>query len=116
MANVFANRAMRKIFAAFGGSLIGDGVFALSAIVFAYRHGGPTAVGGLAVARYVAIATTASFTSTLADRYDRRYVMVGSDLVRLILVTAAAVLAGVHASKWYVFVLVVVVGIAGTAF
>lgn len=116
MANVFANRAMRKIFSAFGGSLIGDGVFALSAIVFAYRHGGPTAVGGLAVARYVAIASTASFTSTLADRYDRRFVMVGSDIVRLILVTAAAVLVGVHASKWYIFVLVVMVGIAGTAF
>lgn len=116
MINVFANRAMRRIFLAFGGSLIGDGVFALSAIVFAYRHGGPTAVGGLAVARYVAIASTASFTSTLADRYDRRLVMVGSDAVRLVLVTVAAILAGVHASKWYVFVLVVLVGIAGTAF
>ncbi|MGB8196403.1 MAG: MFS transporter [Acidimicrobiales bacterium] len=116
MANVFANRAMRKIFMAFGGSLIGDGVFALSAIVFAYRHGGPAAVGALAVARYVAIATTATFTSTLADRYDRRFVMVGSDIVRLVLVTTAAVLAGLHASKWYVFALVVLVGIAGTAF
>jgi MFS family permease len=116
MSNVFANRAMRKIFLAFGGSLIGDGVFALSAIVFAYRHGGPAAVGGLAVARYVAIASSATFTSTLADRYDRRYVMVCSDIVRLVLVTTAAVLAGVHASKWYIFALVVLVGIAGTAF
>jgi len=116
MANVFANTAMRRIFSAFGGSLIGDGVFALSAIVFAYRHGGPTAVGGLAVVRYVAIAITAPFTSTLADRYDRRFVMVGSDITRLILVTTAAVLAGLHASKWYIFLLVILVGVAGTAF
>jgi MFS family permease len=116
MSDVFANRAMRKIFAAFGGSLIGDGVFALSAIVFAYRHGGPTAVGGLAVARYVAIASVAPFTSTLADRYDRRFVMVTSDVVRLVLVAAAAVLAGEHSSKWFIFALVVLVGIAGTAF
>ncbi len=116
MANVFANRAMRKIFSAFGGSLIGDGVFALSAIVYAYRHGGPTAVGGLAVARYVAIATTATFTSTLADRYDRRFVMVGSDVLRLVLVTVAAVLAAADASKWYIFLLVVLIGISGTAF
>jgi MFS family permease len=116
MANVFANRAMRKIFMAFGGSLIGDGVFALSALVYAYRHGGPATVGALAVARYVAIASTATFTSTLADRYDRRFVMVGCDIVRLMLVTTAAVLAGVHASKWYIFVLVVLIGIAGTAF
>jgi len=116
MSDVFTNIAMRRVFAAFGGSLIGDGVFALSAIVFAYRHGGPTAVGGLAVVRYVAIASTAPFTSTLADRYDRRNVMVVSDMVRLVLVSAAAVLAGLHASKWYIFLLVVLVGIAGTAF
>jgi MFS family permease len=116
MADVFANRALRRIFFAFGGSLIGDGVFALSAIVFAYRNGGPTAVGVLAVARYVAIASVAPFTSTLADQYDRRFVMVGSDVVRLVLVSVAAVLVGVHASKWYVFLLVVLVGIAGTAF
>jgi MFS family permease len=116
MSDVFTNRAMRKVFSAFGGSLIGDGVFALSALVFAYRHGGPTAVGGLAVARYVGIASTAPFTSTLADRYDRRVVMVVSDLVRLVLVSAAAVCAGLHASKWFIFLLVVLVGIAGTAF
>lgn len=116
MADVFTNRALRKVFSAFGGSLIGDGVFALSAIVFAYRHGGATAVGALAVVRYVAIASTAPFTSTLADRYDRRFVMVTSDIVRLVLVSAAAVLAGLHASKWYIFLLVVLVGIAGTAF
>lgn len=116
MSNVFANRALRKIFIAFGGSLIGDGVFALSAVVFAYRSGGPTAVGVLAVVRYVAIATVAPFTSTLADQYDRRRVMVASDLVRLALVTVAAVLVGIHASEWYVYLLVVLVGIAGTAF
>ncbi len=116
MSDVITNRAMRKVFSAFSASLIGDGVFALSALVFAYRHGGPTAVGGLAVARYAAIAGSAPFTSTLADRYDRRYVMIASDLVRLLLVSAAAVAAGLHASRWYVFLLVVLVGIPGTAF
>jgi len=116
MVEVFANRAMRRIFSAFSGSLIGDGVFALSAIVFAYRHGGPSAVGELAVVRYVAIASVAPFTSTLADRYDRRLVMVSSDVVRIVLVSAAAVLVGIDASRWLVFSLVVLVGIAGTAF
>ena len=33
MADVFANPALRRVFYAFGGSLIGDGVFALSAVV-----------------------------------------------------------------------------------
>ncbi len=116
MSSVFANQALRRIFYAFGGSLIGDGVFALSAVVFVYRSGGPTAVGEIAVARYVAIASVAPFTSTLADEYSRKVVMVVSDLVRLVLVSVAAVLVGLHASKWYVYLLIVLVGLAGTAF
>ncbi len=116
MSDVFANPALRKIFFAFGGSLIGDGVFALSAVVYAYRTGGATAVGGLAFVRYLAIALVAPFASTLADQYDRRRVMVGADLARLVLVSVAAVLVGVHSSRWLVYLLVVVVGLAGTAF
>ena len=116
MANVFANPALRRIFLAFGVSLIGDGVFSLSAVVYVYRSGGATAVGVLAVVRYIAIASVAPFTSTLADQYDRRLIMVASDLVRLVLVVIAATLVALHGSKWYIYVLVVLVGIAGTAF
>ena len=116
MANVFSNHALRRIFLAFAGSLIGDGVFALSAAVYAYRTGGATAVGVLAVVRYVAIATVAPFTSTLAAQYSRKLVMVGSDLVRLVLVTTAAAMVAFDASKWVVYALVVAIGLAGTAF
>lgn len=116
MADVFANPSLRRIFLAFGGSLIGDGVFALSAVVYAYRSGGPTAVGALAVVRYVGIALVAPFTSELADRHSRQLVMVGSDIVRLLLVASAAVLVGLHESKWLIYALVVLVGLAGTAF
>ncbi len=116
MSHVFANGALRRIFYAFAGSLIGDGVFALSAVVFVYRTGGTVAVGEVAVARYVAIATVAPFTSTFADEYSRKLVMVVSDVVRLALVVVAASLVGLHASKWYVYVLIVLVGMAGTAF
>ncbi len=116
MSDVFANQSLRRVFSAFSGSLIGDGVFALSAAVYAYRSGGPTSVGVLAVFRYVSIATIAPFTSTLADQYNRKLVMIGSDLVRLVLVALAAVLVGLHASKWYIYILVIAVGMAGTAF
>lgn len=116
IVDVFSNRSLRRIFAAFAGSLIGDGVFALSAAVYAYRTGGPTAVGVLAVIRYVAIATIAPFASTLVDQYSRKRVMIASDIARLVLVTIAAILVSLHAPKWYVYLLVVVVGMAGTAF
>ena len=116
MADVLSNRALRKIFYAFAGSLIGDGVFTLSAVVYAFLHGGATAVGVLAFVRYLAIATAAPFTSTFADQFDRRRVMVVSDLTRMALVTGAAVLVGLHSSRWLVFAIIVLVGLAGSAF
>ena len=116
MADVFANRAMRRIFLAFGGSLIGDGVFTLSAVVYAYRTGGATAVGFVAVTRYIAWAVTSPFASTFADRYNRKYVMVVSDLVRLGLVTSASVLVAIHSSRWFIYLIVVLVSAAGSAF
>ncbi|MDA8026193.1 MAG: MFS transporter [Actinomycetota bacterium] len=116
ITNVFTNKAMRRLFIAFAGSIIGDGVFSLSAIVFAFRNGGASAVGILAIVRYLAIATASPITSTFADQYDRKGVMVVSDLVRLVLVSLAAVVVGIHGSKWLVYALVVAVGVAGTAF
>ncbi|MDA8277749.1 MAG: MFS transporter [Actinomycetota bacterium] len=116
MTNVFTNKAMRRLFIAFAGSLIGDGVFSLSAIVYAFRSGGASAVGILAIVRYLAIATASPITSTFADQYDRKKVMVVSDLLRLVLVSLAAVVVALDGSKWIVYALVVAVGVAGTAF
>ncbi len=116
MTNVFTNKAMRRLFIAFAGSLIGDGVFSLSAVVYAFRSGGASAVGVLAIVRYLAIAIVSPFTSTFADQFDRKKVMVISDLVRLVIVSTAAVVVGINGSKWTVYLLVVAVGVAGTAF
>ncbi len=116
MANVITNIAMRRLFLAFAGSLIGDGVFSLSAIVYAFRSGGASAVGLLAIVRYVSIAISSPFTSTFADQYDRKLVMVVSDLLRLVLVSLAALEVAIHGSKWFVYLLIVAVGVAGTAF
>ncbi|MGH9020701.1 MAG: MFS transporter [Acidimicrobiales bacterium] len=116
MGDVMGNQALRRIFYAFAGSLIGDGVFTLSAAVYVFLHGGATAVGVLATVRYLAIASAAPFTSTFADQYDRKKVMVASDLTRLVLVSGAAVCVGLHASRFLIFALVVLVGVAGTAF
>jgi MFS family permease len=116
LKDVFANLAMRKLFVAFAGSLIGDGVFALSAVVYAYTTGGASAVGILAVTRYLAISLVSPFSSTFADQYNRKTVMVVSDAVRLALVAVAAMAVALHGSRWIVYLLVVLVGVAGTAF
>jgi MFS family permease len=91
-------------------------VFTLSAAVFVYLKGGPTAVGAMAVVRYVVIAVAAPFASTLADRYDRKRVMIGADVVRLVLVSAGAALVATHSSEWTVYAIIILVGVAGTAF
>jgi MFS family permease len=116
LGDVIANQALRRLFYAFAGSIIGDGVFTLSAVVYVFLHGGATAVGVLAFVRYLSMAMVTPFTSALADQFDRRSVMVISDITRMVLVSLAAVLVGVHASRWSVFVIIVLVGLAGTAF
>lgn len=116
LSDVASNPALRRIFYAFGGSLVGDGVFTLSALVYVFLHGGPTAVGVMAFVRYLAIAIVAPLTSTFADQFDRRKVMVVSDVTRLVLVSLAAVLVGVHASRWPVFAVIVLEGLAGSSF
>ena len=116
LGDVIANQALRRLFYAFAGSIIGDGVFTLSALVYVFLHGGATAVGILASVRYLSMALVTPFTSALADQFDRRSVMVISDVTRMVLVSLAAVLVGVHASRWSVFVIIVLVGLAGTAF
>jgi MFS family permease len=116
MSDVFANAAMRRIFAAFAVSLVGDGVFALSAAVYVYRHGGATAVGALTFVRYVLIALIAPLTSTLADQYDRKKVMVAADLVRLTLISIAALIVGMGYSQWALYAVIILSGLAGTAF
>jgi len=116
VGDVVVNRALRRIFLAFAGSLIGDGVFALSSAIYIYRHGGATAVGLLAIVRYLSISAVAPFTSMLADHFERKYVMVGADLVRLALVSAAALAVATRTTASIVDGLIVVVGLAGTAF
>ncbi len=116
IGDVVTNVALRRVFGAFSVSLIGDGVFALSAAVYVYRHGGATAVGALTFVRYVLIALVAPFTSTLADQYDRKKVMVGADVIRMVLITVAAILVALGASQWALYSVIILAGLAGTAF
>ena len=92
---VFANPGLRRVELAFAGSAIGNYAFALSVAVYAFHHGGATAVGVVSAVRYSVAGVIAPFAATLSDRFPRRRVMLASDLGRLgsaaaIAVTAAA--------------------------
>lgn len=116
LRDVFANPGLRRIELAFAGSIVGDWAYAVAVAVYAYGHGGPTAVGVLGVARYVAMAVVTPFASMLGDRYPRRLVMVGSDATRAALVVAGAVLISNGVDAYAVYVLTVLIAVCGSPF
>jgi MFS family permease len=116
LGNVFRNRSLRRLNLALVGSVIGDWALAVAFSVYAYNEGGATALGVVSVVRYVLMAVLAPFVSTLADRFDRRLVMIVADLVRVVLVLFAAAVVIGDGPAWAVYVLSIVVGIVGMAF
>ena len=116
MAEAFRNRNLRRLNLAFAGSVIGDWAYAVGMSVYAYTRGGATAVGVLAVVRYVSMALLSPFTSLLADRFDRRRVMVIADLLRVALVGVAAIVVAVDGPPLVVYVLGLCTAAVGTAF
>ena len=116
LAEVFRNRNLRRLNLAFAGSVVGDWAYAIGVSVYAYTRGGATAVGALGVVRFVSMALLAPFTSLMADRFDRKRVMVVADLTRVVLVVAAALVIWRDGPALAVYALAVCTAVAGTAF
>lgn len=115
VSRVFRNPGLRRIEIAYLGSILG--IFANVVVVslYAYHHGGATAVGLVMFARMTASAFAAPFASQFADRYEQRRVMLATDLTRVGTVSATAVAVAVG-SPALVYVLAVVTSVLGTAF
>ncbi|MGE5274962.1 MAG: MFS transporter [Verrucomicrobiota bacterium] len=116
LRSVFANPGLRRLELAFTGSIVGDWAYAVAVALYAFEHGGPTAVGVLGVARYISLAIVTPFASTLGDRYSRRLVMVASDTTRAVLVAAAAVLIWSDGPSIAVYTLAIVTAVCGSPF
>jgi MFS family permease len=113
---VFANRDIRRVQLAFAGSVTGTYAYGIAIAVFAYEHGGVTAVGALTAVRLATAAAVAPFAASLADRFRRERVMLASDLVRVATVGTAAVAAHLHWSAFVVYGTAIVTSTAGTVF
>ena len=116
LRGVFGNRQIRNVQLAFAGSVTGTYAYSIAIAVFAYRHGGATAVGVLAFARLATGAVVAPFAASLSDRYRRERVMLASDLVRVALVGAMTAVAALGWPTAIAYVLAVGSTAAGTAF
>src|SRR5581483_12259918 len=84
--------------------------------VYAYKHGGATAVGIVALIRTIPAAMVAPFAAILGDRYPRERVMVFSDLSRVVVTGVAAALVFVNGPSALVYFFASAQAVLGTAF
>ena len=116
LSTVFRNPALRRLNLALAGSMIGDWAYGTAIAVWAYGIGGASAVGIWGTSRLALMAVLAPFAAAMADRYPRRSVMIVCDLVRFVLVAAAALVVQLDGPVAIVFVLATLSPILGTAF
>ena len=90
MRGVFANPGLRRVQLAYAGSSVGAYANGVTIAVYAYEHGGATAVGVVTAIRQVIAASIAPFAASFSDKYLRERVMLFSDLARVVTVGTTA--------------------------
>jgi MFS family permease len=112
---VFRSPGLRRIELAFLGSILGIYANVVAVSIYAFHHGGATAVGLVMFARMGAAAVSAPFMASFADRHEQRRVMLATDLVRVgtLAGIALAAAAGLPAA---VYALAILTSVVSTAF
>ncbi|TWP36922.1 MFS transporter [Leekyejoonella antrihumi] len=113
---VLRNRNLRRVQLAFFGSGIGDWSYATALAVYAYQHGGVTAVGIFQAVRFLVRTMAGPLGAVIADRVPRRAFMMGSDATRAVLVAVAAVGVGLGTPSFVVYALTLLAVVAGSSF
>jgi MFS family permease len=116
LRGVFANPALRRVQLAYAGSSVGAYANGVTVAVYAYEHGGATAVGVVTAVRQVVAAVIAPFAATLSDRYLREHVMLASDLARILTVGVTTVLVAAHGPSLLVYAAATATTSLGTVF
>jgi MFS family permease len=98
------------------GSTLGHWGYSVALVVWAYDTGGPSLVALATFFRILPAAVAAPFIGALADRHERRLVMVTSDIVRATSLAIAAVAIATDLPAGFVIIAVAVAGIAMSAF
>ena len=116
LGGVFRNRDLRRLQLAWIGSIIGNWAYLVALVVYAYDQGGPAAVGIVGVLRMLPAAFAAPIVATLADRYPRKLVLIGSDLIRAALMVLAGLTIYLDGPAPVVYLIVTVATVVGTVF
>jgi MFS family permease len=116
MRGVYANPDLRRVELASAGASIGQFAYGVAIAVYAYEHGGVTAVGVVAAIRQIIAAMIAPFSASLADRFPRERVMLVSSLGRVTTVGLTTLLVTRGAPAIAVYVVATVTTVIGTVF
>jgi Major Facilitator Superfamily/Cyclic nucleotide-binding domain len=116
MRGVFANPGLRRVQLAYAGSSVGAYANGVTIAVYAYEHGGATAVGVVTAVRQVVAAVIAPFAAGLSDKYLRERVMLGSDLARIVTVGVTTLLVASGSPSLAVYAVATCTTVLGTVF
>jgi MFS family permease len=116
LGEVYRNPALRRLQLAWAGSIVGSWAYNVALMVYAYRHGGASAVGLVGLIRWLPAALASPFAAILGDRYPRVRVMLGADLLRAVGLAAMAVCVSSGAPVAVVYGLASAVAVITTAF
>ncbi|HLM92551.1 MAG TPA: MFS transporter [Gaiellaceae bacterium] len=116
LADVFRNPGLRRLELAWVGSVTGEWAYVVALAVYAYEAGGATAVGLVALLRFLPSAAVAPFAAVLADRYSRQRVMLIADAIRAVALAGAGAVALADGPAPAVYSLAALVAVVSTAF
>jgi len=113
---VVRNRNLLWLELAWAASIVGHYAFLIAVSVYAYKDGGEKAVGLVFLLRLIPAALISPFAGLLGDRYRRERVLLVTNVIRIVLIAAAAAGVFVDASSTVVYTLSVAATIATTPF
>ncbi len=107
LARPLVHRDFRLLLAAFATSRAGDFLYTIALVVYVMQVTGSSAwVSATVVVRVVPLVLGATFAGLLADRVDRRRLMVVCDLLRFVVMLAIAAVAAMDGPVLLVVLLV----------
>ena len=116
LRTALAEPRLRRVQLAWIGSTSGEFLATIALGLFAYRAGGATAVGVIALVQMVPSMLISPVAGVLGDRFRRELVVIGADVVRATAMALCAVAAVADAPLATVYVLAAVLEITSRAF
>ena len=107
---------LRRAQLSFGSAYAAEWALIVALGVVAFRDGGATAVGIVALIRFVPAGLVAPFATAVADRVRRDRVLIWVGVIRAVALGAAAVVLAMDLSVVFVYVLAVIATIPFTVF